>query len=109
MKLYTKRLHLCFSEKQYDKMLSLTNELEIKSINELVRMLLDGDFMYVNFLKKLIFEKKKQGNNLNQIAYQLNKLDTMTAEDLQYQLSYIAKRYDEILDEVRKLNDSKTY
>lgn len=109
MKIYTKRVDLRFSESQYKKLYDRKEELKLKSISDFFRILLDGDFIYIGFLKELIFEKKKQGNNLNQIAYRLNKFDDMTADDLQYQLSYIAKKYDEILDEVRKLNAGKNH
>lgn len=102
------KLQLWIDDELSEKISDDCRDLGYRTKSELVRHRLNSQYVYVNFLKQLIFEKKKQGNNLNQIAYRLNKFDDMTADDLQYQLSYIAQKYDEILDEVRKLNDSKT-
>lgn len=81
--------------------------LSYRNKSDFVRDKLNGNNVYVNFHKEIIFQMKKQGNNLNQIARHLNSFDGLTADDITYQMNFIKQKYTEILEEVRKLNDTK--
>lgn len=54
-------------------------------------------------LRKLYFELKKEGNNLNQLVRQLNQYDSASKNELKKELKVINKLYREIKDHLIEL------
>ncbi|MDP1086174.1 plasmid mobilization relaxosome protein MobC, partial [Klebsiella pneumoniae] len=71
--------------------------------SDYLRAMLKHEDKYVNLYRSLIYELKKQGVNLNQIAHKANTNPYIINTELLSSLIEIERTYKAILEEVRRL------
>jgi len=105
--LYKHRLDVLLSDEELYKLNENTKKLKLKK-SVFVRKLLNKDFIYSSLYSEILFELKKQGNNLNQIARQANA-DKSIGSDVYLKLNKILETSFEIRDMLLKITSKKIW
>ena len=95
--------HLWVTERQNEKLKYLKNELGL-NYSEIIRAIIDKDFIYINLYNKILHELNKQGNNLNQITRHVNTEKTLDNKIL-YEIEQIKLQQELIKTELKNYDN----
>lgn len=104
------RIFFRLDSKDNEKLNKQIKDLNLKTKTDYFRSLINKDFIYKGLLKNIIYEYKKIGININQIAKQLNKnrFEKIDTTDFLIILKRVENNTTDILKMLQKLNDDKT-
>lgn len=98
-----KEIHVRLSMEDFNLVHSKALSLGYPKQSDYLRAMLKHEDKYVNLYRSLIYELKKQGVNLNQIAHKANTNPYIINTELLSSLIEIERTYKAILEEVRRL------
>lgn len=98
-----KEIHVRLSMEDFNLVHSKAVSLGYPKQSDYLRAMLKHEDKYVNLYRSLIYELKKQGVNLNQIAHKANTNPYIINTELLSSLIEIERTYKAILEEVRRL------
>ncbi|WP_298938137.1 MULTISPECIES: plasmid mobilization relaxosome protein MobC [Ralstonia] len=98
-----KEIHVRLSMEDFNLVHSKAVSLGFPKQSDYLRAMLKHEDKYVNLYRSLIYELKKQGVNLNQIAHKANTNPFSINTELISSLIEIERTYKLILEEIRRL------
>lgn len=99
-----KEIHVRLSMEDFNLVHSKALSLGFPKQSDYLRAMLKHEDKYVNLYRSLIYELKKQGVNLNQIAHKANSSNLYIINtELISSLIEIERTYKLILEEIRRL------
>ncbi|HDR8998810.1 MULTISPECIES: plasmid mobilization relaxosome protein MobC [Burkholderiaceae] len=99
-----RRIHIRLSQTDLDLVHQKMTDLGYSKQSDYFRSLVKMEDKYVNLYRILMYEFKKQGSNLNQIAHKVNTTYSFQINsEVLNSLIEIERTYKEILDEIRNL------
>ena len=105
-----KQLDIKYDESQFNSKASYVRNCIFGNSTDVIELKIEDDFTYKLFSTKQELELKRQGNNINQLAKNLNSNKFLTSTDkkkIQETFEELSKNYQILLDEFLKSNGKK--
>lgn len=99
-----REVHIRLTQSDFALVQSKATDLGFSKQSDYLRALLKQEDKYSSLYRSLIYEFKKQGNNLNQVAHKVNSVNPfLISTEIVNSLTEIERTYKAILDEIRSL------